>query len=409
MQFHLRNEKNELCKENIFSNKMKQIFPKEILDSTVEVHQFNHSTSSKVIYTIILLSLVIIIGSLPFIKVDIYTSARGIIKPDKERLAINSMNSGHVIEANLKNNVLVQKGDTLVVMDNESLTERLQLSSQQIDNIDLFINDLTYLINIKHPKTKRVESPKYKKELLLFQQKQNELQTRFKRVKQNHNRNKILYDKGVIAKIEYENSEFEHNLALSNLYQLNRQQLNTWQGWLTEYSDKLLEIESSEKQLEESKSHFVVIAPIAGILLNVKSIEIGSYLAAGEQIAIISPETDLLVECYINPSEIGLIKTNTHANFQIDAYNYNQWGLASGKIVDISKDIEFIENTSVFKVQCSINESELMLKNGFQGKLKKGMTLNAQFKIAERTLFDLLYDKIDDWVNPSQNDVASIS
>lgn len=31
---------------------MKEIFPKEILESTVEVHQFKHKTKSKVIYNV---------------------------------------------------------------------------------------------------------------------------------------------------------------------------------------------------------------------------------------------------------------------------------------------------------------------------------------------------------------------
>jgi HlyD family secretion protein len=86
-----------------------------------------------------------------------------------------------------------------------------------------------------------------------------------------------------------------------------------------------------------------------------------------------------------------VLKVNNKVNFQIDAYNYNQWGLASGNIIDIGKDIEFIENASVFKIQCKINEKQLKLKNGFAGELKKGMTLNAQFKLAERSLFNLLY------------------
>jgi HlyD family secretion protein len=168
-----------------------------------------------------------------------------------------------------------------------------------------------------------------------------------------------------------------------------------------------LEFESTNNQLEENKSQFIVTAPVTGILMNAKSLEIGSFLSSGQPFVDISPNTNLLVECYISPQDIGLLKLNNQANFQIDAFNYNQWGLASGSIIEIGKDIEFIDNTSAFKIQCSINEKALKLKNGFEGKLKKGMTLNAQFKQAERTLFDLLYDKVDDWVNPSQKDIAS--
>ncbi len=56
----------------------------------------------------------------------------------------------------------------------------------------------------------------------------------------------------------------------------------------------------------------------------------------------------------------------------------------------------------MFKVICSLDQKQLQLKNGFKGKLKKGMTLNARFFIINRSAFELLYDKVDDWFNPSK-------
>jgi HlyD family secretion protein len=59
----------------------------------------------------------------------------------------------------------------------------------------------------------------------------------------------------------------------------------------------------------------------------------------------------------------------------------------------------------MFKLLCSLDQNFLQLKNGFKGQLKKGIVVNARFEIIERSLFDLLYDKIDDWLNPS-NQIA---
>ena len=385
---------------------MKQIFPKEILESTLEAHQFKHGTKSKVIYTIIIIAILVLLISLPFIKVDVYTSAHGIIKPDKERLSVSSLNSGKIVSVNLRNNKRVQEGDTLLVLDNTIINEKLKLSSNQILDIRLFINDLTYLIENKSVSVVNIASPKYQKEYLLYQQNLHDLQTRFQKTKQDFERNTLLYKKEVIAKVEFENTKLEYDLALSKINQLKQQQRNTWQANLTEYKNSLLELESTNNQLQENISQFVVTAPITGILINAMGLEIGSFLSSGQTIVDISPDTNLLVECFVSPQDIGLLKLNNQANFQIDAYNYNQWGLATGKIIDIGKDIEFIENTSVFKIQCKIDQKQLKLKNGFAGELKKGMTLNAQFKLAERTLFDLLYDKVDDWINPSQKQIV---
>lgn len=385
---------------------MKQIFPKEILETTVEVHQFKHDTKSKVIYNVILTAIIVVLTLLPFIKVDIYTSARGIIKPDKERLSVSSLNSGKIVSINLKNNKQVQKGDTLLVLDNTIINEKLKLTFNQMSDISLFIKDLTYLIENKIVNLKNIQSPKYQKEYLLYKQNLHDLQTRFQKVKQDFERNTLLYKKEVIAKVEFENTKLDYDLAVGNMNQLQQQQRNTWQANLTEYQNALLEFKSNSLQLQDNKSQFVVTAPINGVLINTMSLENGSFLNSGQTFVEISPDTNLLVECFINPQDIGLLKLSNQANFQIDAYNYNQWGLATGEIIDIGKDIEFIENASVFKIRCRINEKQLKLKNGFAGELKKGMTLNAQFKLAERTLFDLLYDKVDDWVNPSQKTVA---
>ena len=57
---------------------MKQIFPKEIIDNTVEVHRFKHSLKSKIIYGIVLLSIIGIGASLPFVFLDIYSSVQGV-------------------------------------------------------------------------------------------------------------------------------------------------------------------------------------------------------------------------------------------------------------------------------------------------------------------------------------------
>lgn len=87
--------------------------------------------------------------------------------------------------------------------------------------------------------------------------------------------------------------------------------------------------------------------------------------------------------------------------YQIDAYNYNQWGTALGEILSIGKDVISINNKPFFKVKCQIDQKYLTLENGVKGRLKKGMTLTAQFILAERSLYDLLYDGVNDWLNPA--------
>jgi membrane fusion protein, peptide pheromone/bacteriocin exporter len=98
--------------------------------------------------------------------------------------------------------------------------------------------------------------------------------------------------------------------------------------------------------------------------------------------------------------DIGLLKTGMPVSFQIDAFNYNEWGMIEGSITDIAKDFVIVNERMIFKVRCRLNQTSLQLKNGYTANLKKGLTLRARFMVAKRSLYQLLYDKADDWLNP---------
>ena len=44
---------------------------------------------------------------------------------------------------------------------------------------------------------------------------------------------------------------------------------------------------------------------------------------------------------------------------------------------------------------------DFFLQSGYKGKISKGMTFTARFYLVERTLWQLLFDRVDDWFNPN--------
>lgn len=377
---------------------MKQIFPKEVIENSYEVHHATHSKKSSIIYMIITGSLLVAIVSLFFINVTIYNTSRGIIKPKKEHLSLQSLQSGKVLYHNLQNNIQVTKGDTLLVISNRALQDKLKSTEENLAEIRTFIQDLKILLS--HQKGK-VTTTKYVQEQLYYKEKKGELNFRSNKEKVDYERNKKLYNKGVIAKIDLTNSQLKYRVAKSNKDQFYKQQKVSWQRQLTDYEKQERELVSICSQFSENSELSVLKAPEDGTLLNVAGVSNGSFINSGMHLATLSPKGELLVECYLSPSDIGLLKNGNNANFQIDAFNYNQWGVATGKIVSIAHDVQIQNNVPIFKVQCALEQKSLSLKNGFKGNLKKGMTLTARFELTQRSLFDLLYDKVDDWVNPS--------
>jgi len=43
------------------------------------------------------------------------------------------------------------------------------------------------------------------------------------------------------------------------------------------------------------------------------------------------------------PADIGLLHENQQVRIQVDAFNYNEWGMLEGRIIDISDDM-IVEN-----------------------------------------------------------------
>ena len=100
-------------------------------------------------------------------------------------------------------------------------------------------------------------------------------------------------------------------------------------------------------------------------------------------------------ECYVSTRDISKMKTGQYARIQVDAYNYKYFGMVSGIITVIENDFIIIDHIPFFKIHCRLDQNQLKLRNGCRGELKKGMSLQARFKISCQTLWQLIYDQVD--------------
>jgi membrane fusion protein, peptide pheromone/bacteriocin exporter len=187
----------------------------------------------------------------------------------------------------------------------------------------------------------------------------------------------------------------------SQLKSLREQQYNQWLLDKITFQQELEKLQSEYNQLKQNISDYEIRSPVAGTIHNVEGIFQNSFVSVNQILAEVSPDTTLIAEVYISPGDIGLLREGLPARFQIDAYNHNQWGLASGEIVSISRDVTLIDGRPMFRVRCTLDQTHLTLQNGIAGEIRKGMTFQARFIVARRSLFQLLYDKADNWLNPS--------
>jgi len=376
---------------------MPQIFPPEIIENTVECFHARISTRSKAIYSLILIMLLLAFVSLPLVQVDISSQSRGVIRSPYENTTIQSALYGEVVSYRMLENKTVQKGDTLIILNSDKLNEQIGLANRKIQENDLFISDIACLLSAKY---NQLLTPKYRGEYYRYKAKLNEQQISVNYLRKELATQKSLAEQKVISNFDYLQSKNNYEKANEQLKALEQDYQTNWISEQTTLHQQNNELASNITQTEKEKQQYVILAPMSGSLLQVAGFQKGNFISPAQTLAYISSNNMLLAECYISPSDIGYIRQNQSATFQFDAFNYNDWGIVQGKVSQVLHDVVLIDQKPMFRVRCTLDKNSLQLKNGYRGNIQKGLTFTARFKLNRRSLWQLLFDKVDNWLNP---------
>ncbi|MBK8350568.1 MAG: HlyD family efflux transporter periplasmic adaptor subunit [Saprospirales bacterium] len=130
-----------------------------------------------------------------------------------------------------------------------------------------------------------------------------------------------------------------------------------------------------------TKKLYTIEATTDGAVQELQGLQNGNYVFSNQRIATLSPDSTIIATCFVSSKDIGLIKINQRVFLQIDAYNYREWNTAKAQVIEISEDAvaDDKNKSTYFIVKCKLLNNQLKLKNGYVGKIKKGMTFNARF------------------------------
>lgn len=173
------------------------IFPEDILKSTVEYHIAKHSKKTNVIFWAIFISLFGLIIALPFIYVDLYTTSRGQIIPQEKKASLYAPANGKVLFSSLEENRKINAGDTLLIIDHKIIQEKGRLNNVQTNEYQDYITDLKNLLKRNYGSLK---TEQYKKEYLKHEQELFNIDVVIKTSQAEFDRADRLYNKQIIAK-----------------------------------------------------------------------------------------------------------------------------------------------------------------------------------------------------------------
>jgi len=383
---------------------MPDIFPVEMMVNTSMQYLYNIKTGSQVIYITIILFILTAFVASPFINVEIAVRSNGIIRPVAEKSEIKTMYSGTIDSINCRDGEYILARNPVIYLQSNLIQSKLKLVAFKQEEKRVEIRDLEMLCNTRLNfkfLEEQLHSVLYRKQLKEFLSVLQDNSISITKINRDLAIRKQLYDDGkIVALQEVEDKQFELNKSIALGQITIEQQLNKWQSEIKEKKMELLQLSAEEEQLKIEKSFTVIRASVSGTVQQFNGKYKGDFLQAGEVIAIISPDSTLVANCYVTPADIGLIKIGQPVNFQLDAFNYNSWGFIQGVVDEVGNDFVVTDQQPVFLVKCRLFSTSLSLKNGYSRPLKKGMTLQARFVITKRSLWQLVYDKIDNWLNP---------
>ena len=390
------------------------LLPSELINNSIDAYITKHATKSQKIYWVVLIVITIALVSLPFIYVDVSVQDAGVIRPAAEKTEIKASITEFVDSVFICEGSKLNKGDTILTFRTNASNYKINYQQSRLNDLQQHLSDLRYLSKGNKPDI--FHSDTRRQEYLYFLKQKTEQETNLEKATKDYERNKALFDKKVISEEDFDQYYFEYTKAKNQLASLQDNQISKWQTDMNTYINSYNEMSSTLKLEEKEKDMYAVTSPVSGTLDQFRGIYKGSNIQAGTSLAVISPDSTLFIEVYLSPRNIGYIKEGMPVNVQVESFNYNEWGTVEGKVVDISSDF-FADNSNgsvYYKVKCSMGKDHLMHKKGLKGHLKKGMTVSAHFMVTRRSLFDLLYKKMDDWMNPSQyivennNSIASL-
>ncbi|OKS85914.1 HlyD family secretion protein [Mucilaginibacter polytrichastri] len=356
-----------------------------------------------IIYWVILAGLVSGICALPFVHTTIAVTSQGIIRPWKERTEVKAIVGGIIDTLYYREGSFVKKGAVLLKIKDRITAGKRIVNRFQINQHYLFIHDLKLLTSAEPNETlvNELSSPLYKEQLSHYLHQKSDQEATLKKATKELGTNTTLLNEKVITQKEFFDTQVQFDKTNSSYKAFVVEQQTNWQQDLAKYELELSQYKEERNQVNNDASYYDIKAPVSGTLQGINTLYSGGLLQANETLCTISPDGRLLGECYVSTKDIGLIKIGQPVHFQIDAFDYNYFGILTGKVLVIDNDFSMVNNSSLFKVRCQFDQNQLSLKNGFKGALKKGLSFQARFIIGNRTLWQLLWDDIDDWLNPT--------
>lgn len=392
--------------------------PDDVKDS-IESLTGAHGNSRPVMYWFLLLITTVSIVALPLTKVDMSVGAPGQIRPAVERLPVYPAVAGRISRLLVTDNQMVEAGDALLIIASPALAARIERNDTELAMNRQALADLQQLLQVAHWDPHRggssglapsplpeptndlvLSTAQYIRQHALLRSDLDRLSLQQSQAAHELQRAQTLHRQHLITDQELEQQDFAYHSLEGEIRLTVQTRLSQWQSDLVERELRQSALASEREQLREQVALHTVRAPITGTAIGFTGLHPGLFLPAETRIGEISPSGNLQADVYLSPRDIGFITVGQPVHLQVDAFPYTEWGTLSGEVRSVSQDFVQVGQQLVFKSVIDLASTTLSSATGAEVRLRRGMTVQARFVLQQRTLFDVLFGKMSDSLDP---------
>ena len=380
------------------------LVPASLVEDCLEVHLSRHAPTGQALYLTTLALTIGAVAAMPMIQVPVTVQANGVLRPSIERQEARAAERGIVLAVHARDGQRVRAGDTLLVLEGSTIATRLAASDSVARARQDELDDLTTLLAAEdsHVAWSTLKTSYRRQQFREHDMITGGLVTHARAEWRELERLRALLARGFVTAEQVDRQAESHRAAMAAVREHVERTRSVWSDDHARLADELRRLITERAELTAALARHVVIAPVDGTVELTTSLSPGSVLQRGERVATLSPNTALIGEVLLTARDIALVRRGTPVRLMIDAFNYREWGSVEATVVSVADDAMLTSDQPVFRVKCHLASRELRLRGGQRASLGKGMTFRARFVIAERSLWQLLFDGVDAWFNPAR-------
>jgi len=175
------------------------------------------------------------------------------------------------------------------------------------------------------------------------------------------------------------------------------------------FQDAQAEFNKTEEELESVRQALVqrkrqlrqktLVAPVRGIVKNIRVTTEGGVIRPGEDVMEIVPiEDDFIIEAKLSPADIGFVSLGQSAAVKVDAFDYTVYGDLNGSLTYISADTLDEQspqgNIPYYRIHVRTKGKNFTGKPNDDLQILPGMTATVEIRTGKNTVLNYLLKPI---------------